>query len=137
MSQSIFSVFFVFWNVLVAISLLVSSRKLVSQNKSYYTICDAYSHLIIQKNDIANLNLLLQDEVYLIKDNLRKMFGEETWLTCHDHLWLEEDSNGFALKEKNLTKNKHVVVKHNPQKGLVDIEGITENQTKQFEDAFK
>ena len=67
---------------------------------------------IIQKNDIANLNLLLQDEVYLIKENLRKMSGEETWLTCHDHLWLEEDSNRFALKEKNITKNKNVVIKY-------------------------
>ena len=65
------------------------------------------------------------------------MFGEETWLTCHDHLWLEEDNNGFALKEKNIAKTKHVVIKHNPQKDLVDIEGITGNQTKTFENTLK
>ena len=36
LSQSIFSVF---WNVLVAIALLVSSRKLVSQQNSNYLWC--------------------------------------------------------------------------------------------------
>lgn len=100
LSQSVFSVFFVFWNVLVVIALLVTSRKV--------------------KNDIANLNLMLQDEVYVIKETLRQSFGEENWLTCQDHLWLEEDSKRIALR--NVSK-KEPIVEYNKDKNLVDIEG--------------
>ena len=74
---------------------------------------------------------MLQDEVYLIKENLRKSFGEENWLTCHDHLWLEEDANRFALRERKSAQNNPVVIEYNTKNNLVDIEGITVNKTTQ------
>ena len=60
---------------------------------------------------------------------MQKKFGDESWLTCQEHLWLEEDLNGFQLKETSLANNK-ILTQDNKQTGnLVDIEGIKGNYT--------
>ena len=62
---------------------------------------------------------MLQDEVYSIKENLRKSFNDGQWLACQDYLWLEEGES-FALQD--LQMNNSV----SPPKlieNIIDIEG--------------
>ena len=80
---------------------------------------------LFQKNDIANFNIMLQEEVFLIKAHLRKSFGEESWLTGHEHLWLEEDFDGFPLKETSLAKIVTLTQGNKSEEKLVDVESLS------------
>jgi len=104
LSQSVFSVFFVFWNVLVVIALLVSSRKV--------------------KNDISNLNIDLQEEVFRFKAQLRESFGNKSWLDSNEHLWIEENTEVFSLKETGIINNEAAPNEKKPKKSLIDIDCV-------------
>merc|ERR1711915_92709 len=99
LSQLVFSFFFILWNILVATALLVTTRKV--------------------KFDIWTFNLMLQEEVYCIKENLRKSFNDGQWLACQDYLWLEEGES-FALQELQI---KNSVSPPNLIENLIDVEG--------------
>merc|ERR1711915_967098 len=64
-------------------------------------------------------NLMLQEEVYSIKENLRKSFNDGQWLACQDYLWLEEGES-FALQELQI---KNSVSPPKLIENLIDVEG--------------
>ena len=62
---------------------------------------------------------MLQEEVYSIKENLRKSFNDGQWLACQDYLWLEEGES-FALQELQI---KNSVSPPKLIENLIDVEG--------------